>query len=173
MIMRFGVVCPPHLSSDVRGRLSPTSILPHKWGRKTLQYARSVPTCGSVSFPRVAGEGRDGGQRAEEVVCPPPQSSEVRGRLPPTSVLPHKWGRKTLPYARSVTACGSYLPACGSVSAFFTVTMHIYGDSRDDDDAFDDVLNISIHANEGESAFYQPEDHRANQRTGNAADAAH
>ena len=145
-----------------------------------LLYASTLPACGSVSFPRVAGEGRDGGQRAEEVVCPPHQPSEVRGRLSPTSVLPHKWGRKTLQYARSVPTCGSVSAQpthlqCegGSVSAFFTVTMHIYGDSRDDDDAFDDVLNISIHANEGESAFYQPEDHRANQRTGNAADAAH
>jgi len=45
-------------------RLSPTSVLPHKWGRKTLLYVSSIPACGSVSFPRAAGEGWDGGQRA-------------------------------------------------------------------------------------------------------------
>ena len=38
-----------------------------------------LPACGSVSFPRFAGEGRDGGQRADEVVCPPPQSSPIYG----------------------------------------------------------------------------------------------
>ena len=42
-----------------------------------------------------------------EVVCPLPQSSQVRGRLSPTSVLPHKWGRRMLQPANSVTACGS------------------------------------------------------------------
>ena len=41
-----------------------------------------------------------------EVVCPPPQSSQVRGRLSPTSVLPHKWGRKMLQHANSVMASG-------------------------------------------------------------------
>ena len=72
-----------------------------------LPYASYLPACGSVSFLRFAGEGRDGGQRADEVVCPPPQSSEVRGRLSPTSILPHTWGRKMLPYASSKAACGS------------------------------------------------------------------
>ena len=81
------VVCPPPRSSEVRGRLPPTSILPHTWGRKMLPYASIEAACGSVSFPRFTGEGRDGGQRADEVVCPPPQSSEVRGRLSPTSIL--------------------------------------------------------------------------------------
>ena len=38
-----------------------------------------LPACGSVSFPRFAGEGRDGGQRADEVVCPPPRSSPIHG----------------------------------------------------------------------------------------------
>ena len=128
MIMRLGVVCPPPQSSEVRGRLSPSSILPHKWGRKMLQYARFVPACGSVSFPRVAGEGRDGGQRAEEVVCPPPQSSEVRGRLSPASILPHKWGRKTLLYA-------STLPACGSVSF-----LRVAGEGRDGGQRAEEVV---------------------------------
>ena len=41
--------------------------------------ATSIPACGSVSFLRVAGEGWDGGQRAEEVVCPPPRSSPING----------------------------------------------------------------------------------------------
>gem|GEM_PF-2152261 len=58
--------------SSARSRLSPTSVLPHTWGRKMLQYASSEAACGSVSllkygsvsFPRFAGEGRDGGQRA-------------------------------------------------------------------------------------------------------------
>ena len=35
-----------------------------------LPYASYLPACGSVSFLRVVGEGRDGGQRADEVVCP-------------------------------------------------------------------------------------------------------
>ena len=92
-----------------------------------LPYASYLPACGSVSFLRVAGEGRDGGQRAEEVVCPPPQSSEVRGRLSPTSILPHKWGRKMLPYARSV-------PACGSVSF-----LRFAGEGRDGGQRADEV----------------------------------
>ena len=88
----------------MRGRLSPTSILPHKWGRKMLQPANSVTACGSVSFPRQNG-GRPGWGAAR------------RGsRLSPTSVLPHTWGRKMLQHANSVSACASTLPACGSVS---------------------------------------------------------
>ena len=31
-----------------------------------LLYVSDEAACGSVSFPRVAGEGRDGGQRAED-----------------------------------------------------------------------------------------------------------
>ena len=73
------VVCPPPRSSEVRGRLPPTSILPHTWGRKMLPYASIEAACGSVSFPRFTGEGRDGGQRADEVVCPPPRSSPIHG----------------------------------------------------------------------------------------------
>ena len=103
---RAEIVCPPPQSSEVRGRLPPTSILPHKWGRKMLLYVSDEAACGSVSFPRFAGEGRDGGQRAEivchhlnplkcEVVCPPSQSS------------PHKWGRKMLLYVSDEMACGS------------------------------------------------------------------
>gem|GEM_PF-2520814 len=73
------VVYPPPRSSQVRGRLSPTSILPHTWGRKMLQNASIESAFDSVSFHRFAGEGRDGGQRADEVVCPPPQSSPIHG----------------------------------------------------------------------------------------------
>ena len=72
-----------------------------------LLYVSEEAACGSVSFPCGAGEGWDGGQRADEAVYPPPQSSQVRGRLSPTSVLPHKWGRKMLLYVSEEAACGS------------------------------------------------------------------
>ena len=75
--------------------MSPTSVLPHKWGRTMLQHANSVTACGCVSFPRQNG-GRPGWGAAR------------RGsRLSPTSVLSHKWKRKMLQPANSVAACGS------------------------------------------------------------------
>ncbi len=53
----------PHQSSEYLSKLSarsfaPTSVLPHTWGRKMLQYASSKAACGSVSFP--ASRGRPG-----------------------------------------------------------------------------------------------------------------
>ena len=77
--------------------------------------ATSIPACGSVSFLRVAGEGWDGGQRADESFVP-------------TSILPHTWGRKTLQYVSSI-------PACGSVSF-----LRVAGEGRDGGQRAEEVV---------------------------------
>jgi len=35
---------------------SPSSVLPHEWGRKMLQNVSVEAACGSISFPRLRGK---------------------------------------------------------------------------------------------------------------------
>ena len=53
-----------------------------------LQHANSVSACGSVSFPRLAGEGRDGGQRAEDRGEGQPALSEAQTSNPARKIKP-------------------------------------------------------------------------------------
>ena len=97
----------PAQPNKVSRRLSPTSVLPHMWGRKRLPHVSSEAACGSVSFPYLCGKvGMENSQHnsiKSGVVCPPPLSSPTCGG----GRCCHMWGRKRLPHASSEAACCS------------------------------------------------------------------